>query len=66
MSVVDSIDNFVRKILALPKKDEEWYTFFNRSFFIPKAELLKYGWNEKPAKIDVVVTNDEIILKRVG
>lgn len=64
MSVADSVGNFVRYILALPRKDEEWYYFFNRSFFIPKGELLKHGWNKKHVKIDVVVTDDEIILKK--
>jgi hypothetical protein len=59
----DSIGNFVRRILGLPRKDEEWYTFFNRSFFIPKEELLKHGWNKRPAKMDVIVTDDEIVLK---
>ncbi len=64
MSISDSIDNFVRRLLAFPAKDEEWYFFFNRSFSIPKAELLKHGWDKKPYKIDVVVTDNEIILKR--
>lgn len=66
MSVTDSIGDIVRRVLALPRKDEEWYYFFNHSFSIPKEELLKHNWNKKPDKIDVVVTDNEIILKRVG
>lgn len=61
----DVIGNLIRMILGLPKKDEEWYFFFNHSFHIPKEELLKHGWNKKPKKIDVVVTDHEIILKRL-
>ncbi len=64
MNISDSIDDFVRRLLAFPRKDEEWYCFFNRSFLIPKSELLKHGWDRKPVKIDVVVTDNEIILKR--
>lgn len=63
-SFKDSCNDFIRRILALPRKDEEWYTFFNHSFHIPKEELLKNGWNKKPVKIEVIVTNNEIILKR--
>ncbi len=59
-----SIGNLIRRVLGLPKKDEEWYFFFNHSFHIPKEELLKHGWNKSPNKIDVVVTDNEIILKR--
>jgi hypothetical protein len=65
MIVKDSIDNFIRKMLGFPKRDEEWYFFFDRSFHIPKAELLKHGWEKKPSRIDVIVTDNEIILKRV-
>lgn len=59
------IGDLIRRILGLPKKDEEWYFFFNHSFHLPKAELLKHGWDKKPSRIDVVVTDNEVILKRV-
>ena len=61
----DFIGDLIRRILALPKKDEEWYFFFNHSFHIPKEELLKHGWNENHKKIDVMVTDNEIILRRL-
>lgn len=64
MGITDSVDNFFRMLLALPRKDEEWYYFFNHSFHISKEELLKHGWNKKPEKIDVTVTDNEITLKR--
>jgi hypothetical protein len=32
----DFIGDLIRRILALPKKDEEWYFYFNHSFHLPK------------------------------
>jgi hypothetical protein len=61
----DFIGNLIRRLLGLPKKDEEWYFFFDHSYHIPKGELLKHGWNKSPKKIDVVVTDSEIVLKRL-
>ncbi len=63
-SVRSSIDDFIRKILALPRKDEEWYFFFNHSFHIPKEELLKHSWGGGNVDIDVVVSDKEIILRK--
>jgi len=53
-------DDLFRRILALPPKDEEWYTFC-----VPKKELLKKGWGGKPKKVEIIVNEDMIILKRV-
>lgn len=56
---IDFNDLF-RRILALPPKDQEWY-----SFYIPKEELLKKGWSGKTDKVQVIINEDEIILKKV-
>lgn len=63
--IKDFIGNLIRRVLGLPKKDEEWYFFFNHYFHLPKEELLKHGWNKRAKKIDVVITDHEIILKRL-
>lgn len=65
MEIAEFFDDILRRIFALPRKDEEWYTFFNHSFHIPKEELLKHGWDRNDAKIAVTVSNDEIIIKRI-
>lgn len=53
-------DDLFRRILGLPKKDEEWYTFC-----VPKRELSKKGWTGKPEKVEIIVSEDMIIFKKV-
>lgn len=53
-------DGLFRRLLALPPKNEEWLTFT-----VPKVELLKKGWSSKPEKVETIVNEDMIILKRV-
>lgn len=53
-------DDLFRRILALPPKNEEWFTFS-----LPKGELLKKGWSGKPEKVEIIVSEDMIIFKRV-
>lgn len=53
-------DDLFRRLLALPPKNEEWLTFT-----VPKVELLKKGWSGKPEKVETIVNEDMIILKRV-
>ncbi len=64
MRATEFVGDLLRKILALPRKDEEWYYFFNHSFCIPKEELLKHGWDKKYGSVEIVVTDNEIILKK--
>ena len=53
-------DDLFRRILALPPKNEEWYTFC-----VPKRMLLEKGWKGKSEKVEIFVSEDEIILKKV-
>lgn len=53
-------DDLFRRILALPPKDEEWIAFCVR-----KGELLKKGWSGKREKVEIIVSEDMIILKRI-
>lgn len=53
-------DDLFRRILALPPKNEEWVTFC-----VLKGELLKKGWSGKREKVEIIVNEDMIILKRI-